>query len=122
MAGSVLHCASRAGPRPTGTTVGEVPLLAGGFCVLHTHGWTCGPVKTGPPMGWLVIVMRAPCPSASRASTTLGPLASPVTRPTPSGPKTDVASRSPTVTVRPAAGGARAARAPPPARAAGVGG
>src|SRR3954471_18066935 len=118
MAGSVLHWASRGGPSPTGTTVGEVPLLAGGFCVLHTHGWTCGPVKTGPLIGWLVIVIRAPRPSGSWASTRLGPLASPVTRPTPSGPKADVTSRSPTVTVRPAEGWTRTSASPPEIRSA----
>ena len=62
-----MHWASRGGPRPTGTTVGLVPLLAGGDWVLHTHGWTCLPENTGPPIGWFVIVMRAPRPSESLA-------------------------------------------------------
>src|SRR3954466_14587296 len=97
MAGSVLHWASRGGPSPTGTTVGDVPLLAGGFCVLHTHGCTCGPANTGPPMGWLVIVRRARRPSGRAAVISLGPLASPVTspvrRPPPASEKAAVTSR-----------------------------
>src|SRR3954447_20299082 len=80
-AAGVLHWASCGGPRPTGTTVGEVPLFCGGFWVLHTHGCTCGPEKIGPPIGWLVIVMRARRPSGSAAVSSLGPSARPVTRP-----------------------------------------
>src|SRR4051794_16434754 len=46
----------------------------------HTHGWTCGPVNTGPPIGWLAMVTCALAPGAV-ARRTLGPLARPVTRP-----------------------------------------
>jgi hypothetical protein len=47
----------------------------------HFHGWICGPEKTGPPFGWLVIVSAAPWPEGSSACRLLLPTARPVTRP-----------------------------------------
>ncbi len=32
----------------------------------HTHGFTCGPAITGPPIGWFTIV--APAPARGRGS------------------------------------------------------
>src|SRR5512135_3874918 len=48
---------------------------------VHSHGCTCGPDRTGPPIGWLTIV-TAPvrCP-AMAALSTAGPLGSPVSSP-----------------------------------------
>src|SRR3954452_246501 len=60
--GGWLHCAS----------------MAVGW---HFHGCTCGPEKTGPPFGWLVIVTAAPRPEGSSACSSLRPSASPVTSP-----------------------------------------
>jgi hypothetical protein len=49
--------------------------------VRQTHGWTCGPAKTGPPIGWFVIVRWTvgPCPIV--AITSLAPTARPVMTP-----------------------------------------
>ena len=47
---------------------------------MQTHGWICGPEKTGPPLGWLAIVMRA-VSAPSVATSSLAPTSSPVTRP-----------------------------------------
>src|ERR1051326_6062309 len=99
MPGAVLHCASVGGPRPTGTTVGVPPLFEGGFWVLHTQGCTCGPAKIGPPIGLLVMTMRAPRPSASSAVRVLRPTVRPVTNPTPLALNALVTLRLPTVTV-----------------------
>jgi hypothetical protein len=41
-AGSALHWASRGAGKPA--------------TVRQTHGWTWGPAKMGPPLGWFVIV------------------------------------------------------------------
>ena len=73
------------------------------------HGWTCAPANTGPPIGWFVIVIRAPRPSSSVAVTTLGPFSSPSISPTPSLPNLPVTSRSPTLTLNgtPLASGGR---------------
>ena len=110
----MLHWASRGGPRPTGTTVGDVPLLAGGYWVLQTQGCTCGPENIGPPMGWFVIVMRAARPSASLAVSLLAPLrrprTSPVIRPPPLLLNAEVTSRPSTSAVT-RADGASAGRA-----------
>src|SRR5689334_6036866 len=46
----------------------------------HVHGWICGPEKTGPPFGWLVITTVAVWPLA-RATSEFGPRRIPVTSP-----------------------------------------
>src|SRR4051812_11694533 len=46
----------------------------------QVQGWICGPEKTGPPFGGLVIVSRAAWTPAA-ATTGLTPLRSPVSRP-----------------------------------------
>ena len=43
---------------------------------------TCGPEKTGPPLGWSVMAMLRSIPLGRRAVRTLAPTASPVTVPT----------------------------------------
>src|SRR6266540_164908 len=111
----VLHCASVGGPSG----------IPGRPWVRHTHGCTWGPAKTGPPIGWLVIVTCAPtvaAPWVSVAVTTFGPTTSPVTTPSsePSncGEKAAVTSRPPTLTRTPLAslrgGSATRTRASPP--------
>ena len=49
--------------------------------VWHTHGWTCGPEKIGPPIGWLTIAVSVEAPSASAAVTVFDPLTRPVNSP-----------------------------------------
>src|SRR3954447_11941915 len=83
--GSALHCASRAP-------------------AWHCHGWICGPLNSGPPLGGVVSASCAP-PFGVRAVTVLFPSFSPVTSPTtsPSGPtpKARVWSAPAAVTFRP---------------------
>src|SRR6266508_5589663 len=86
-------------------SVGGPSGMPGRPCVRHTHGCTWGPAKTGPPIGWLVIVTCAPTTAApwrSVARTTFGPTTRPVTTPSsePSGCRENaaVSSRPPTVT------------------------
>ena len=53
---------------PSGRSADEVvPRDAAALAWLATnaaHGWTCGPAKTGPPWGWLSMVICALLPSA----------------------------------------------------------
>ena len=42
--------------------------------VWQTHGWTCGPEKIGPPIGWLTIVAVAAVPSGRLACTVFEPV------------------------------------------------
>src|SRR5438067_8207081 len=46
----------------------------------QSHGWTCGPEKTGPPFAWSTSVWLARPPVAVAVSR-LAPSCSPVTRP-----------------------------------------
>src|SRR5204863_2903662 len=47
----------------------------------HGHGRSCGPEKTGPPLGWLTIVTEVEAAPGAEAVTTFEPLASPLSRP-----------------------------------------
>src|SRR4051794_9054867 len=47
----------------------------------HGHGCSCGPEKTGPPLGWFVTTSLAPLPPGSRAISALRPRGRPLTRP-----------------------------------------
>ena len=47
----------------------------------QVQGWICGPEVTGPPIGWLRMVRRAPSPPGTRATTVFAPLRNPVSMP-----------------------------------------
>src|SRR3954470_12923012 len=53
--------------------------------LLQTHGWTCGPDSTGPPLAWFTIVTfaprRLPLRPRSVARRTVRPTRRPVTSP-----------------------------------------
>ncbi len=71
---------------------------------VHTHGCTCGPAITGPPIAWLVMVALAAVTPGELAVTTLAPSERPLTIPSmrPFGRSANAleTSREPTVTFR----------------------
>ena len=89
--GGVSHCASRGSElRPLALVVavavgGVLPGLPTTVTVCATmvaqiHGCNCAPANTGPPMGWLVMVILA-LPWVVRTVNKLSPLLRPLTTP-----------------------------------------
>src|SRR5207237_5687354 len=56
----MLHCASTANVvRPLAFDAGVLPEAGTAVGVAQIHGVVCEPSRTGPPIGWLVMVSEA---------------------------------------------------------------
>src|SRR3954465_12748957 len=107
----MLHCASMAFVCSPLAFVATAMVEASGVGVAQTKGEVCGPAITGPPMGGLVITIRAAWLFDVLATSTFSPFASPLTRPRMRPP---ARTAKPPATPRPVSWTRSAARRAPP--------